>query len=104
MIPLGLLRESMRHLHNPALESKLGGRIRTVVEDVRLAGGLPVPILWIGRIADTVFIDIAFVVEPDQTDAFCEDRVRRAIHSRLNDLAEDLWLVVEFAHDLELVE
>lgn len=104
VIPIRLLRKSMRHLQNPALESKLEDRIRTVVEEVRLAEGLPVPILWIGQIASTVFIDVAFVVEPDRTDVAGEDRVRRALHSQLDDLAEDLWLVVEFTHDPELVE
>ncbi|MDN6487013.1 MAG: hypothetical protein L0K34_05960, partial [Ancrocorticia sp.] len=68
VIPIGLLRKSMRHLQNPALESKLEDRIRTVVEEVRLAEVLQVPILRIVQIASTLFLDVAFVVEPDRTD------------------------------------
>jgi predicted Co/Zn/Cd cation transporter (cation efflux family) len=104
VIPVNLLRRSMRDLQTARPEPELAAQVETVVENVRTAEGLPEPILRVGRLGAILDIALAFVLPPGTGDIACEDRVRRAVRDGLVDLPYSAWITVEFGYDAELFE
>lgn len=104
MIPVGLLRRSLRDLQTARPDAELVDQVETVVETVRVAEGLPEPILRVGRLGAILDVALAFVLPPGTGDIACEDRVRRAVRDRLADLPYGVWITVEFGYDAELFE
>jgi predicted Co/Zn/Cd cation transporter (cation efflux family) len=104
VIPVNLLRRSIRDLQTARPESELTAQVETVVDNVRTAEGLPEPILRVGRLGAILDVALAFVLPPGTGDIACEDRVRRAVRDGLGDLPYNVWLTVEFGYDAELFE
>jgi len=77
VIPISLLRRSIRDLQTARPDSELVAKVETVVENVRAAEGLPEPILRVGRLGAILDVALAFVLPPGTGDIACEDRVRR---------------------------
>jgi len=103
-IPLRLVRSAIRELQNPVPGPATQQQVRELVAAVRLAEGLPEPILRLGRIGSTLTLELGFVLEPGEGDIACEDRVRRALRDGLSDIPYEPWVVVEFSYDAALLE
>ncbi|MDR2986941.1 MAG: cation transporter [Nocardiopsaceae bacterium] len=104
VIPVKLLRRSIRDLQTGRPDPELVGKVEGVVENVRTAEGLSEPILRVGRLGAILDVALAFVLQPGTGDIACEDRVRRAVRDALEDLPYDVWISVEFSYDAELFE
>src|SRR5262249_12706302 len=102
LIPINLLRRSVRDLQTARPDSELAAQVETVVENVRTAEGLPEPVLRVGQLGAALDIALVFVLPPGTGDIAGEDRVRRAVRDRLRDLPYDVWVTVEFSYDAEL--
>ena len=102
VIPVDLLRRSIRDVQTARPDPELTAQVETVVENVRSAEGLPEPILRVGRLGAILDIALAFVLPPGTGDIACQDRVRRAVRDGLGDLPYDAWITVEFGYDAEL--
>jgi predicted Co/Zn/Cd cation transporter (cation efflux family) len=102
VIPVDLLRRSIRDVQTARPDPELAAQVETVVENVRSAEGLPEPILRAGRLGAILDVALAFVLPPGTGDIACEDRVRRAVRDGLGDLPYDAWITVEFGYDAEL--
>lgn len=103
VVPIGLLRTSVRELQNPAPDPVTTRLVTDAVAAVSRDEGLPEPIVRVGRLGAVVTLELAYVLEPGTGDVACEDRVRRGVRAGLADLPYQLWVVVEFSHDAELV-
>ncbi|MDR0360453.1 MAG: cation transporter [bacterium] len=104
VIPINLLRRSIRDLQTARPDPELVAQVETVVENVRTAEGLPEPDLRIGRLGSALSVALAFVLRPGTGDIAGEDRVRRAVRDGLGDLPYSVWLTVEFGYDAELFD
>lgn len=104
VIPVNLLRRSIRDLQIARPDSELAAQVETVVEDVRTAEGLPEPMLRVGRLGAALDVALAFVLQPGTGDIAGEDRVRRAVRDGLGDLSYSVWITVQFGYDAELFE
>lgn len=104
VIPVGLLRRSIRDLQTGRPDAELAGQVETVVDNVRTTEGLPEPILRVGRLGAILDIALAFVLPPGTGDIACEDRVRRAVRDGLAELPYNVWITVEFGYDAELFQ
>lgn len=104
LIPINLLRGSIRDLQTARPDSEVAAQVETVVENVRTAEGLPEPILRVGRLGAILDVALAFVLPPGTGDIACEDRVRRTVRDGLSDLPYSAWITVEFGYDAELFE
>jgi predicted Co/Zn/Cd cation transporter (cation efflux family) len=102
VIPVDLLRRSIRDVQTARPDPELAAQVETVVENVRASEGLPEPILRAGRLGAILDIALAFVLPPGAGDIACQDRVRRAVREGLADLPYDAWITVEFGYDAEL--
>lgn len=69
-------------------------RIGAVVDEF----GLPQPLVRMAKVGPKPYVEIDIVVSADVTVGE-EDRVRRAIRTRLADLPYDLWISVELSAD-----
>ena len=104
LIPINLLRRSLRDLQTARPEPELVAQVETVVENVRTAEGLPEPILRVGRLGAILDVALVFVLPRGTGDIYCEDRVRRAVRDGLSELSYSVWITVEFGYDAELFE
>jgi len=104
VIPIRLLRSSIRDLQTARPEAELVAQVETVVADVRTHEGLPEPILRVGRLGSVLDVELAFVLPSGTGDIACGDRVRRAVCDGLGDLPYSVWITVEFGYDAELFE
>lgn len=104
VIPVNLLRRSIRDLQTGRPDAELMAQVETVVENVRTAEGLPEPILQVGRLGPVLDVALAFVLLPGTGDIACEDRVRRGVRDGLGDLPYSRWITVGFGYDAELFE
>ena len=104
VIPVNLLRRSIRDPQTARPDSELVAKVETVVENVRAAEGLPEPTLRVERLGAIPDVALAFVLPPGTGDIACEDRVRRAVRDGLGDLPYSVWITVEFGYDAELFE
>lgn len=104
VIPVNLLRRSIRDLQTGRPDAELMAQVEAVVENVRTAEGLPEPILRVGRLGPVLDVALAFVLQPGTGDIACEDRVRRGVRDGLGDLPYTMWITVGFGYDAELFE
>jgi predicted Co/Zn/Cd cation transporter (cation efflux family) len=102
-VPLRMLRQAAAELLGSAAEPAVERGVREIVDRVRLAEGLPEPVLRTSKVARKLIIEVGFVVPSGRFDVADEDRVRRALHAGLASLPYDPWLVVELTTDPELV-
>ncbi|MBO0875819.1 MAG: cation transporter, partial [Pseudonocardia sp.] len=68
VIPVNLLRRSIRDLQIPRPDSELVAQVETVVENVRRAESLPEPMLRVGRLGAALDVALAFVLQPGTGD------------------------------------
>lgn len=104
LIPVNLLRRSLRDLQTARPDPELMAQVESVVENVRAAEGLPEPLLRVGRLGAALSVALAFVLRPGTGDLASADRVRRAVRAGLGDLPYNVWLTVEFGYDAELID
>ncbi|MDR2988513.1 MAG: cation transporter [Nocardiopsaceae bacterium] len=104
VIPVNLLRGSLRDLQTARPDAELVAEVETVVENVRTAEGLPEPILRVGRLGAILDVALAFVLPTGTGEISSGDRVRRAVRDGLSDLPYNAWITVEFGYDAELFE
>lgn len=102
-MPLRMLRQAAGELLGSAPEPGVERRVREIVERVRLAEGLPEPVLRTSKVGRKLIVETGFVVPAGTWDVSGEDRVRRALRDGLAELPYEPWLVVELTTDPELV-
>ncbi|MFD6532811.1 cation transporter [Streptomyces sp. NPDC060184] len=102
-LPVRMLRQATSELLESAPEPDVHQRVREVVERVRVAEGLPEPVLRTSKVGQKLYVEIVFVVPPDSWDLAGEDRVRRALRDGLTALPYEPWSVVEITSDPGLV-
>jgi predicted Co/Zn/Cd cation transporter (cation efflux family) len=98
-----MLRQAVRELLAAAPEPAVARSVRDIVERVRVAEGLPEPVLRMNVVARMLYVEIGFVVPPGYWDVADEDRVRRALRDGLTELPYEPWLVVEITTDADLI-
>jgi predicted Co/Zn/Cd cation transporter (cation efflux family) len=101
-VPARLLRQAYRELLAAAPEPAVERQIREIVERMRVAEGLPEPVLRTSKIARALDVEVGFVIAPGRWDLADEDRVRRALRDGLSELPYDPWVVVELTTDTDL--
>jgi len=104
VVPISLVRRGVRELQTPRPDAAVVAQIDAVVDEVRRREGLPVPRSRLGRLGNTLMVELAFVLPPGTGDIDGEDRVRRGVTEGLAELPLQLWLLVEFTHDARLVD
>jgi predicted Co/Zn/Cd cation transporter (cation efflux family) len=103
-VPVRLVVGAVRGLQDAAPPEDVGADVRRVVERVRVAAGLPPPVVRVGQIANVVDVSVVAVLPEGVGDVALADRVRRSLRDGLDELAFSTWLVLEVTHDLGLVD
>lgn len=98
-VPMRLIRDGGREI----LEASPPPAIRTAVEDAadRAAEefGLGERRVRATKLGRRLYVEVDYLVEPGEWDVSDEDRVRRAVTSRLSPLDLEVWAAVELTTD-----
>ena len=95
-------RELLEAAPDPRLQTNIEGAVATgMAEIARTDAGrtLPTPSVRAAKLGQRLYVEVQFVVEPDQWRVEDEDAVRRAIATNLAMLALDSWTTVSLTTD-----
>lgn len=104
VIPLGLVRTSIRELQMPLPDDAVTARVHEVIAQVCAAESLAEPVVRIGVQGHMLNVELGFLLPVGTGDIATEDRVRLALLDGLADLPFELWLLVGFTHDPRLLD
>jgi len=96
--PTRMVRPMLTELLEAAPDAGVQAQVHRQLDEVRTAHGLAAPRVRLSKTGRKLYAEIDFVVDPSWSVGE-EDRVRHAIRDRLEPLAYDLWLSVEFSAD-----
>lgn len=101
-VPVRLVRAAARELLEAAPPAPVRDALARAVADARAEFGLPEPVVRATKLGRRLYVEVDFVVAPGTWDVDAEDRVRRAVTSRLDGLGGlggDVWATVEVTTD-----
>lgn len=101
-IPVRLLRTAGLELLEAAPPTAVAAAIDREVRAVRDEFDLPDPVVRATKLGERLYVEVDFVVPAGAWDVSGEDRVRRAMRTRLETLGYELWANVELTTDPEL--
>nr|WP_279587622.1 cation transporter [Lysinibacter cavernae] len=101
-VPIKLLRTGFGELLEAAPPADIQAAVHNILAEVQLSFGLDDPIVRMHKIGKRLYLEADFVVLAGEWDVSEEDKVRRAIISRVETLGYDLWANVELTTDRDL--
>ena len=98
--PLRLLRQAFRELLEGTPPPEVTGPVHAAVDEVSAEFGLPRPTTRIGKLGRKVYVELDFLVSPDDGWTVDHaDRVRRRLMAVLSQPGRLLWINVELHTD-----
>lgn len=101
--PVAMLRTMVRELLEGAPTPEVQAPVRRAVAEVRAEHALAEPALRMTKVGRKLYVEVGFLVPAGRWDVADEDRVRRALSSRLDSLPFDVWLNLELTTDPRLI-
>lgn len=99
--PVRMIRVTLVELLEGAPDPEVQAPVRRAVAEVTARFGLDEPYLRMSKLGRKLYVEVDFLVRPDEWDVADSDDVRHALLDQLSDLPYELWLNVDLSGDPE---
>lgn len=103
-VPIRLLRSGFNELLEQAPSAEIQERVHSAVAEVQAEFGLADPLVRMTKVGRKLYLEVVTVVEIGKWNVSDEDKVRRAIVSRLDSIGYELWANIELTTDPALAD